>query len=120
MTGKEFLWQYIMIDRQIRSVKLQLDSMVEVAKENAMSNIFQGEIANLKNKLKDLISKSARVKKEILDKILLIPNNERREILIKRYLENKAVVTISKEMFMTYQGIYYHLGVGEKAISSLI
>lgn len=28
MTGKEFLWQYIMIDRQIRSVKLQLDSMV--------------------------------------------------------------------------------------------
>jgi len=120
LTGKEFLWQYIMIDRQIRSVKLQLDSMVEVAKENAMSNIFQGEIANLKNKLKDLISKSARVKKEILDKILLIPNNERREILIKRYLENKAVVTISKEMFMTYQGIYYHLGVGEKAISSLI
>ena len=120
MTGKEFLWQYIMIDRQIRSVKLQLDSMVEVAKENAMSNIFQGEIANLKNKLKDLISKSARVKKEILDKILLIPNNERREILIKRYLENKAVVTISKEMFMTRQGVYYHLGVGEKAISSLI
>ena len=44
MTGKEFLWQYIMIDRQIRSVKLQLDSMVEVAKENAMSNIFQGEM----------------------------------------------------------------------------
>ena len=119
MTGKEFLWQYIMIDRQIRSVKLQLDSMVEVAKENAMSNIFQGEIANLKNKLKDLISKSARVKKEILDKILLIPNNERREILIKRYLENKAVVTISKEMFMTYQGIYYHLDIGEKEIEKL-
>ena len=105
MTGKEFLWQYIMIDRQIRSVKLQLDSMVEVAKENAMSNIFQGEIANLK--------------KEILDKILLIPNNERREILIKRYLENKAVVTISKEMFMTYQGIYYHLDIGEKEIEKL-
>ena len=36
MTGKEFLWQYIMIDRQIRSVKLQLDSMVEVAKFNAL------------------------------------------------------------------------------------
>ena len=88
MTGKEFLWQYIMIDRQIKSVKLQLDSMVEIAKENAMSNVFQDEIADLKNKLKDLISKSARVKKEILDKILLIPNNERREILIKRYLEN--------------------------------
>ena len=36
MTGKEFLWQYIMIDRQIRSVKLQLDSMIEVAKFNAL------------------------------------------------------------------------------------
>ena len=55
----------------------------------------------------------------ILDKILLIPNNERREILIKRYLENKAVVTISKEMFMTYQGIYYHLDIGEKEIEKL-
>ena len=119
MTGKEFLWQYIMIDRQIKSVKLQLDSMVEIAKENAMSNVFQDEIADLKNKLKDLISKSARVQKEILDKILLIPNNERREILIKRYLENKAVVTISKEMFMTYQGIYYHLDIGEKEIEKL-
>ena len=82
-------------------------------------NDFQDEIADLKNKLKDLISKSARVKKEILDKILLIPNNERREILIKRYLENKAVVTISKEMFMTYQGIYYHLDIGEKEIEKL-
>ena len=61
MTGKEFLWQYIMIDRKIRSVKLQLDSMVEVAKENAMSNIFQGEIANLKNKLKDLITRNRLV-----------------------------------------------------------
>ena len=87
------------------------NEIIEIAKENAMSNVFQDEIADLKNKLKDLISKSARVKKEILDKILLIPNNERREILIKRYLENKAVVTISKEMFMTYQGTvsYTHL-----------
>ena len=119
MTGKEFLWQYIMIDRQIRSVKLQLDSMTEVAKENAMSSVFQNEITDLKNELKNLISKSAFVKKEILDKILLISNNERREILIKRYLENKPVVTISKEMFMTYQGIYYHLDIGEKEIEKL-
>lgn len=59
MTGKEFLWQYIMIDRQIRSVKLQLDSMVEVAKENAMSSVFQNEITDLKNELKNLISESA-------------------------------------------------------------
>lgn len=41
MIGKEFLWQYIMIDRQIRSVKLQLDSMTEIAKENAMAVSFR-------------------------------------------------------------------------------
>ena len=61
MTGKEFLWQYIMIDRQIRSVKLQLDSMTEVAKENAMSSVFQNEITGLKNELKNLILESAAV-----------------------------------------------------------
>ena len=55
MTGKEFLWQYIMIDRQIRSVKLQLDSMTKIAKENAMSSVFQNEITDLKNELKNLI-----------------------------------------------------------------
>ena len=49
----------------------------------------------------------------------MISNNERREILIKRYMENKPVVTISKEMFMTYQGIYYHLDIGEKEIEKL-
>ena len=70
-------------------------------------------------KLIKYLLKSAFVKKEILDKILLISNNERREILIKRYLENKPVVTISKEMFMTYQGIYYHLDIGEKEIEKL-
>lgn len=58
MTGKEFLWRYIMIDRQIRSVKLQLDSMTEVAKENAMSSVFQDEITDLKNELKNLILES--------------------------------------------------------------
>lgn len=36
LTGKEFLWQYIMIDRQIRSVKLQLDSMIALANTSAM------------------------------------------------------------------------------------
>ena len=38
MTGKEFLWQYIMIDRQIRSVKLQLDSMAELVSRNMMND----------------------------------------------------------------------------------
>ena len=50
----------------------------------------------------------------------MIENDERRQILIKRYLDNKTVVTISKEMFMTYQGIYYHLEIGEKEIEKLI
>ena len=120
MTGKEFLWQYIMIDRKIRSVKLQLDSMTEVAKENAMSSVFQNEITDLKNELKNLILESAAVKRCILDRIQMIENDERRQILIKRYLDNKTVVTISKEMFMTYQGIYYHLEIGEKEIEKLI
>ena len=75
-----------MIDRQIRSVKLQLDSMTEVAKENAMSSVFQNEITDLKNELKNLILESAA----------------------------------SKKMFMTYQGVYYHLEIGEKEIEKLI
>ena len=120
MTGKEFLWQYIMIDRKIRSVKLQLDSMTEVAKENAMSSVFQNEITGLKNELKNLILESAAVKRRIFDRIQIIENDERRQILIKRYLDNKTVVTISKEMFMTYQGVYYHLEIGEKEIEKLI
>ena len=45
MTGKEFLWQYIMIDRQIRSVKLQLDGMKKMAERNLMLDIFQPEIS---------------------------------------------------------------------------
>lgn len=120
MTGKEFLWQYIMIDRQIRSVKLQLDSMVEVAKFNALSDYFQHDIDALSDKLKCLIARSAIIKESILDAIQKIDNNECREILVKRYLDQKSVTQISREMFMTRQGVYYHLGVGEKAISSLI
>ena len=103
MTGKEFLWQYIMIDRQIRSVKLQLDSMTEIAKE-----------------LKNLILESVAVKRRILDKILTIKNDECRDILTKRYIEIKTVSQIAREMFMSRQGVHYHLAAGEKAISSLI
>ncbi len=120
MTGKEFLWQYIMIDRQIRSVKLQLDSMAELVSRNMMNDTFQHDINELSDNLKSLISESATVKKSILDKIQMIDNNECRDIMIKRYIEIKTVSRISKEMFMTRQGVYYHLGVGEKAISSLI
>ena len=109
-----------MIDRQIRSVKLQLDSMVEVAKFNALSDYFQHDIDALSDKLKCLIAKSAIIKKNILDAIQKIDNNECREILVKRYLDQKSVTQISREMFMTRQGVYYHLGVGEKTISSLI
>ena len=118
MTGKEFLWQYIMIDCQIRSVKFQFDSMTEVAKENAMGSIFQNEIIDLKNELKNLILESA-VKRRILDKILTIKNDECRDILT-RYIEIKTVSQIAREMFMSRQGVHYHLDVGEKAISSLI
>lgn len=109
-----------MIDRQIRSMRLQLDSMTEVTKENAMSSVFQNEITDLKNELKNLIPESAAVKRCILNRIQMIENDERRQILIKCYLDNKTVVTISKEMFMTYQGIYYHLEIGEKGIEKLI
>lgn len=120
MTGKEFLWQYIMIDRQIRSVKLQLDSMVEITKFNTLSDYFQHDIDALSDKLKCLITRAAIIKENILDAIQKIDNNECREILVKRYLDQKSVAQISREMFMTRQGVYYHLGVGEKAISSLI
>lgn len=107
-----------MIDCQIRSVKLQFDSMTEVAKENAMGSIFQNEITDLKNELKNLILESA-VKRRILDKILTIKNDECRDILT-RYIEIKTVSQIAREMFMSRQGVHYHLDVGEKAISSLI
>lgn len=85
-----------------------------------MNDDFQVEITNLTNTLKNLISESAAIKKSILDKILTIENNECREILTKRYIEIKTVSRISREMFMSRQGIYYHLNIGEKLISSLI
>ena len=109
-----------MIDCQIRSVKLQFDSMTEVAKENAMGSIFQNEITDLNNELKNLILESTAVKRRILDKILTIKNDECRDILTKRYIEIKTVSQIAREMFMSRQGVHYHLDVGEKAISSLI
>ena len=55
--------------------------------------------------------------KNILDAIQMIDNNECREILVKRYLDQKSVAQISREMFMTRQGVYYHLSIGEKKIN---
>lgn len=120
MTGKEFLCQYILIDRQIRSVRLQLDDIKKAAEKNQMIDDFQPEIDELSDKLKRLISKSVIVKGTILDKILTIENNECREILIKKYIDEKSVAQISREMFMTTQGVRYHLKVGETKIASLI
>ena len=97
MTGKEFLWQYIMIDRKIRSVKLQLDSMIALIVDNG----------NL-------------VKMQMINKIQQIENDNRREIFIRKYIKFESIVKISKEMFISRQGIYYHLELGEKEIEKLI
>jgi len=120
LTGMEFLRQYIMIERQIRSIRLQLESTKELVSKNMLNNFFKPGIDDLTDSLKSLISKSVIVKENILNKIQTIENNECREILIKHYIELKTVSCISKEMFMTRQGVYYHLHAGEKSISALI
>ena len=120
MTGKEFLWQYIMIDRRIRSVKLQLDGMKKMAERNLMLDTFQPEIDELSDKLKKLILKSGIIKSTILDKILLIKNDNCRTALIGRYIELKSVTEIANEIYVTRQGAYYHLDVGEKEIEKYI
>ncbi|MCC8111602.1 MAG: hypothetical protein LIO74_08420 [Ruminococcus sp.] len=55
MTGKEFLSQYGMMNRQIRSVKLQLDDMEKMAKINEMNGVFEDEILHLTDHLKGLV-----------------------------------------------------------------
>lgn len=120
MTGKEFLWQYIMIDRQIRSVKFQLDSMIALANTSAMQDYLQSEIDSLTNTLKSLIDNGNAIKVQMIEKIQQIENDNRREILIRKYIKFESIVKISKEMFISRQGIYYHLEVGEKEIEQLI
>lgn len=120
LTGKEFLEQYAIIDRQIRSVKLQLDGMKKIAEQNMMIDTFQPEIDELSDKLKRLISESAIIKSTILDKILLLKNDNCRTALIGRYIELKSVTEIAKEIYVTRQGVYYHLDVGEKEIEKYI
>ena len=118
MTGKEFLWQYIMIDRKIRSVKLQLDSMIALANTSAMQDHLQSKIDDLTNSLKLIVDNGNLVK--MINKIQQIENDNRREILIRKYIKFESIVKISKEMFISRQGIYYHLELGEKEIEKLI
>lgn len=120
LTGKKFLWQYIMIDRQIRSVKLQLDSMNALAETSAMQDYLQSEIDNLTNTLKSIVDNGNAVKVQMIEKIQQIENDNRREILIRKYIKFESIVKISKEMFISRQGIYYHLELGEKEIEQLI
>ena len=119
MTGKEFLWQYIMIDRKIRSVKLQLDSMI-AANTSAMKDHLQSKIDDLTNSLKLIVDNGNLVKMQMINKIQQIENDNRREILIRKYIKFESIVKISKEMFISRQGIYYHLELGEKEIEKLI
>lgn len=82
MTGKEFLWQYIMINRKIRSVKLQLDSMIALANTSAMQDHLQSKIDDLTNSLKLIVDNGNLVKMQMINKIQQIENDNRREILI--------------------------------------
>lgn len=116
MTGKEFLEQYSIIERKIRSVKIQIDSH-----DSTLNNyVFVPEIALLTNELKDLVAESMKIKKEILEKIQMVDNVERHQILVKKYIELKSTAQIAREMFMTYQGVRYHLNIGEKEIEKFI
>lgn len=119
MTGKEFLEQYAIIDRQIRSVKLQLDGMKKMAERNQMLDDFQSEISELSDRLKNLISRSTVAKKEILEMIQQLDNDNRRETLIKYYIELKTKVQIAREMFISFQGVCYHLKTGATEIQQL-
>lgn len=65
MTGKEFLWQYIMIVRKIRSVKLQLDSMIALANTSAMQDHLQSKIDDLTNSLKLIVDNGNLVKMQM-------------------------------------------------------
>ena len=60
------------------------------------------------------------VKVQMINKIQQIENDNRREILIRKYIKFESIVKISKEMFISRQGIYYHLELGEKEIEKLI
>lgn len=109
-----------MIDRQIRSTKLQLDSMIALANTSAMQDYLQAEIDSLTNTLKSMVDNGNAVKVQMIEKIQQIAKNNRREILIRKYIKFESIVKISKEMFISRQGIYYHIELGEKEIEQLI
>ncbi|MCD7958093.1 MAG: hypothetical protein LUF89_00820 [Ruminococcus sp.] len=120
MTGKEFLSQYGIMNRQIRSVKLQLDDMEKMAKINEMNGVFEDEILHLTDHLKGLVCASNAVKRNILDKIFQINSSNRQEILIRKYIRLESTEKISKEIFLSRQGVYYHLAIGEKEIKEML
>lgn len=82
--------------------------------------LLRSHLNNFLEKLKALISKSATIKSNMLNKILLIDNDNCRTALIGRYIELKSVTEIAKEIYVTRQGVYYHLAVGKKEIEKLI
>lgn len=104
----------------IRSVKLQLDSMIALANTSAMQDHLQSKIDDLTNSLKLIVDNGNLVKMQMINKIQQIENDNRREILIRKYIKFESIVKISKEMFISRQGIYYHLELGEKEIEKLI
>lgn len=120
MTGKEFLDQYSILNRQIRSVKLQLDGALAMAERNTMQEYIQNDIDSLKGKLETLVWDSKMVKCRIIRKIGLLDNDNRREILMRKYIKFESTARISREMFITRQGVYYHLELGEREIEALL
>ena len=120
MTGKEFLRQYIMIDRQVRSIRLQIDSMIDLAEKSAMKDYLQPKIDDLSYTLKSIVDNGNIIKSQMIEKIQQIENDNRREILIRKYIRLESIMKISNEMFISRQGIYYHLELGEKEIENLI
>ena len=78
------------------------------------------DIDNLKGKLETLIWDSKLIKCRIIRKIGLLDNDNRREILMRKYIKFESTARISREMFMTRQGVYYHLDIGEKEIERFI
>ena len=105
MTGKEFLWQYIMIDRQIRSVKFQLDSMIALANTSAMQDHLQSEIDDLANSLKLIVDNGNLVKMQMINKIQQIENDNRREILIESTSNLRALSKFQRKIQFYQYGV---------------
>ena len=97
-----------------------LDGTLEMAERNTMQEYIQNDIDNLKGKLETLIWDSKLIKCRIIRKIGLLDNDNRREILMRKYIKFESTARISREMFMTRQGVYYHLDIGEKEIERFI